>query len=55
MGDNETTSKSKWLSSGGKIRHVVRLQSISDPCTNTHGSLSIHRKVRKLNVSTFQS
>ena len=48
MTDKESAIRSKWQSSGVKIKQVVRLQSIDDP-GGGGGTLSINRKVNKRN------
>ena len=48
MTDKESAIRSKWQSSGVKIKQVVRLKSIDDT-GGGGGTLSINRKVRKIN------
>ena len=48
MAEKESAIRSKWQSSGVKIKQVVRLKSIDDT-GGGGGTLSINRKVRKIN------
>ena len=41
----QSKPKSKWLSSGGKIKQVVRLQNINDPGGGDR-AITVHQKVR---------
>ena len=55
MAEKESAIRSKWQSSGVKIKQVVRLQSIDDP-GGGGGTLSINRKVSRSNhCGTFIS